>query len=63
MDSPLAHLDRAVDAWSASREAVRSAAGIAPPGHAGSLEDDVERHLADEAHDEWEGADLDGYDS
>ena len=62
MNSPLAHLDAAVTAWSASREAIRDAAGLDPPGLGGSLEDSMEGHLAGQAHNEWEGGDDDGND-
>lgn len=60
MDTPLAHLNAAVGHWRASSEAIRDAAGAPPFGGAGGLEDDVERHLAGEAHNEWEGGDDDG---
>lgn len=61
MDTPLAHLDRAVEAWRARGDAIR---GLSEPGLGGpetGLEGDVEAHLADEAHNEWEGAEDVGF--
>lgn len=60
MDSPLAHIDRAVSAWSARGSAVRDEIALGQQDGEEGLEDAVQRHLDGAAHEPWEGGEDDG---